>query len=128
MTEPRRRPEPKPETPIIDGRAGRRVPPGRTEPEYDPGIRLGVACAGALLLFAVGMALGFVLDDDPTPSPAPAATTTTSLAPYCDTSSGWMVYPGTGIMAGHPDCPSPPPQHDPPGTGPTTGPNGEQHG
>lgn len=45
----------------------------------------------------------------------------------CDPNgSGALLIPGTGIIPSHDACPQPPLQHAPEGTGPNTGPRGEQ--
>lgn len=56
------------------------------------------------------------------PPTRPSTTTTTSVLPWCEGES--LVVPGTGIVEFAPRCDQPP-EHAQPGTGPTTGPNGE---
>lgn len=84
-----------------------------------------VAGATFIALPAIGVAL---IDEPGTvPGPVPATTTTTE-APAPD--AGWFcdgraaVYPGTGVVDYSDRCPVPV-VHEPAGTGPTTGPNGE---
>ena len=73
------------------------------------GLALGVALSAAVWALADAGA-------EPVPPPA---TTTTSSPPFCDV-DGARVYPGTGIIEAHHECPQPPPLHAPAGTGPTT--------
>lgn len=73
----------------------------------------------------VGVVLGAALQRvDHDPVPAPRSTTSTSALPWCEGET--LVIPGTGVVEFAPRCDQPV-VHDPPGTGPTTGPNGEPH-
>lgn len=86
-----------------------------------------VVVIAALGSLALGIWLGAQAVEIPPPE-LELPTATTTPAPYCDTSTGDLVIPGTGIQQAHPDCEQPPLRHAPPGTKPNVGPTGEPTG
>lgn len=78
----------------------------------------------ALTLITVIVVLAVRASGEDNPAPAPRPTTSTSTPMFCDGQSA--VYPGTGVVEFSDAC-ARPPAHEPPGTGPTTGPAGEPH-
>lgn len=101
--------------------------PGR---ERDAAVVAGLA--GIVVTVVATVLLGLLQTALTPPADAnPQPSTTTTTEPFCTLGQSWccegesLVIPGTGVVDFSPRCEQPL-QHAPEGTGPNTGPRGEQ--